>query len=624
MREHRLVRMGASALIAAFACGLAACGDGPGEPDPEPGSTTTGVVVTDGIRGADLPGVLSPDSTYLFVAASPNTVPGAASAAVIVGGTRVVSAVVRDGGFDPLPIAAFTDGQVVVQFTDSAGQTHGQEGSVRGPARPRVVRTSPSPGRTDVPLNVRVTTVFSVPMNVATLAAGVQLWRGESRVSGAVQVSPDAIVAEFVPAAPLDPNQAYELRVAGSVEDVRRRQMEQPLSVAFRTGTTIAPVGAAQIRGHVYPWLNQLVDPTTLMAGQGIDVYLSATGDGAPAAGSVRWTSSDPSVLQVEERIPGYVIERGLQPGRAVLRAEWSGGAAEIAVDVLGGAGAELRTATVYVDRYNELWRQRAGGGDAVRLLSVSELPGDSTLCGATGGPNCYWLQHQFAVAPNGRIAVTRLSEIGGAWVKDGPQGPLRRVSALTERGAMHSPAWSPSGDQLAYWVDYPNWGMAELRVVGADGSGQRVLRRAPITSAYTSGIEPTWSSRSVGGSMFVWHPDGRRLLLATSEGTLEVPLGDGSASSYLPGYLPGPWFPGGNAQLVIELASWGRPLRVFRASASGVVDPASGAFMDAVPIAISPSGTMVMDWGFLFSLDHAESFEVTGYQIEHLVGFAP
>jgi hypothetical protein len=98
----------------------------------------------------------------------------------------------------------------------------------------------------------------------------------------------------------------------------------------------------------------------------------------------------------------------------------------------------------------------RAAGGEAVQLMDASELPRDSTLCRGNITPSCYWFPHMFAVGPTGRVAVTRASDIGGVWIKDGAGATPRQVNSPAERGAAHDPAWSPSGDLLAYWFDLP------------------------------------------------------------------------------------------------------------------------------------------------------------------------
>jgi len=62
------------------------------------------------------------------------------------------------------------------------------------------------------------------------------------------------------------------------------------------------------------------------------------------------------------------------------------------------------------------------------------------------------------------------------------------------------SSVWSPDGKQIAYgWWNEDHW---ELRIVGFDGSGPRVLYRNTEMKTYSDGIHP-----------FTWSQDGKHIL---------------------------------------------------------------------------------------------------------------
>jgi len=463
-------------------------------------------------------------------------------------------------------------------------------------------------------------------MDSASAAAGIRLWHGGSQVAGEIRLTPDALAVEFIPAVALSPGTDYELRVDASVRDVLGSPIAETASAPFQTEESTATIGALSIIGHRYPRLDQLVTPTRLAVGQSIDLYASTGGLALFNSAPVHWTSSAPSIVHVTERSSSsFAIETGMRVGSALVTVEAAGFSGSLLVEVFNSVTrGTLAAAPVYVDRYNSVWRQRADGADAVKLFDASELPADSTLCVDNITASCYWSPHMFAVSPTGGMAVTRASDIGGVWIKEGVGGALRQVNAPGERGAGHSPAWSPSGDRLAYWFDVFPQAITELRVVNFDGSGQRVLARVPYETSPPIIGDPSWASRTTGGVSFVWHPDGERLLIASPEGTVQTRIDGSGTSPYLNGYQPGPWFPDGQVQFVFQQAQppkYGN--RVFRATGEGVVDVDSGFDVEYRPIDISPDGLFMADLGYVYTMNRSALTEVTGYQLEHLIGFA-
>ena len=629
--------MAQSRTLGLLALTLLGChaGDETVGPESVPEGLPAGVTVSAPVARADVgaPGA----GSLVFVGMTPGSIAGAAS--VLVRGERGDSALalVQDGGFDPLPIAGELGDLISLSVVDSGGKATERQATVK--QRPvRVVRTSPRPGKTDVPLNVRIGVVFSAPVDSASAVAGVGLWQGGSQVGGETRLTPDGLRIAFVPLVVLSPGTDYELRVGAGVRDVRGAPIGGTLSVPFRTDGadapggdgTDAPLGTLAIVGHEYPWVNRLVNPVRLTVGQSIDLYATTGGLELFSSAPMRWTSSNPEVVRVTERqTSGFAIETGVSPGRATVEVVAEGLRARLLVQVFDSVQpVELAAAQVYVDRYNSVWRQRTTGGEAVQLMDASELPRDSTLCRGNITPSCYWFPHMFAVSPAGRVAVTRASDIGGVWIKDGAGATPRQVNSPAERGAAHDPAWSPNGDLVAYWFDFYPEGVTELRIVNSDGTGQRVLSRVPYdTNSAPPGTDGMWASRPPGGPSFIWHPDGQRLLIWAPEGTIQTRIDGSGTSPYLAGYHPGPWFPGGEVQFVFRVRVKPypeyEPFRVHRATAQGVVDLNTGFDAEYPPIDVSPDGLFMADWGGVFTMNRRASVVVTGYHEEHLIGFA-
>jgi TolB protein len=130
---------------------------------------------------------------------------------------------------------------------------------------------------------------------------------------------------------------------------------------------------------------------------------------------------------------------------------------------------------------------------------------------------------------------------VPGAWSPDGRQLAYVTVSGdgifvvsadgkrrrrLT-RGYDGSPAWSPDGAQIGFLHGRSAGASTrELILIGADGRGRRSLARS------SSG--PAWS------------PDGRRLLFERDGTIYLVPSAGGTARRVGPGYQGGGWSPDG------------------------------------------------------------------------------
>jgi hypothetical protein len=168
------------------------------------------------------------------------------------GGAATGDIPVIDGGFDPISMAAGEGDVLELEFTHANGDMSVSEAVVPARLPPRIVRTSPPRGRTDIALKVRPTVIFSEPVEALTVTTtSLRLVTGGAAVDGEVALLADEPwVAEFTPAAPLEPQTTYELVVTTVVRDLDGQALEEELRVQF---TTEAYEGLAIVSGNNQP-----------------------------------------------------------------------------------------------------------------------------------------------------------------------------------------------------------------------------------------------------------------------------------------------------------------------------------------------------------------------------------
>jgi hypothetical protein len=232
-RRHVLKnRRGVPAFVA-----LALLGCGSEKVAAPQGSVDTEFIVSAAIPRASLPGGADPSGSVVFVSAMPQSAPGAVEARVQGPNGQSVTTAVVDGGFDPVVIDATTGDVVTVTLTDGNGATVSQPLTVQRRRPPRVVRTSPAPNQTDVPLNAVIRVVFSAPVNLESARGGIRLTTGAgSVVPGEVEAAGGVAVEYVVTAGSLEPETAYRLDVTTDVRDLLGQALAEPVRVAFRTG----------------------------------------------------------------------------------------------------------------------------------------------------------------------------------------------------------------------------------------------------------------------------------------------------------------------------------------------------------------------------------------------------
>jgi hypothetical protein len=174
-----------------------------------------------------------------FVSVPPGTAPTGTSALIANLHTgESIPVTMVDGGFDPIRIAAEAGDTLEVTIGLPNGEFVSARSIVPARRRPRVVRTSPIRGRTDVALNSIVRVIFSEPIDRATLDTSTVrlLGSGGAMVAGVVRTMEGSSVGvEFVPGAPLAPGTEYRLVLADRITDLAGAALEVPAPTAFTT-----------------------------------------------------------------------------------------------------------------------------------------------------------------------------------------------------------------------------------------------------------------------------------------------------------------------------------------------------------------------------------------------------
>jgi len=181
----------------------------------------------------------------VWVSMVPGTIPDGVAVTVRNAGSSAgpVSAQMAGGGFDPLAIPGGTDDTLIIVVHRTRGDSLVGTSVVPVRMRPRVVRVEPANHKTDVPLNSRVTVVFSQPIDWSTVPRGLLLLRHGVPVPGtvsAVVTGGDTVAAEFVPDSLLVPGTTYQLKLLSSVRDRNGFPFQEELDLSFGTVGTPA------------------------------------------------------------------------------------------------------------------------------------------------------------------------------------------------------------------------------------------------------------------------------------------------------------------------------------------------------------------------------------------------
>src|SRR6266550_1308471 len=546
---------------------LARCSDAPVGPCCE---LPVGLVVSGPVRALSLVANTAPtwavsrsesDSSapVVYISLSTGTVPGGSLATVYrVGDRDSLITAVLDGGFDPVPIVASAGDSVEVRVTDAGGNTLFQKGAAIAAVKaPIVVRTSPPPRKRDVPLNASIVDVFSEP--VVTTTDAIQLFRGEFRVTGSVDVlQGTSTTVVFVPSAPLAANTSYRLVVTQAVRDLAGNPLEAAYVTEFETGT--AQVGAVR---------QVSVVPATVDVRLGGRVQLTAIArdhTGTPLAGiPVTWSSDDPTLAAVSPS--GLVTTLSL--GLAHIRADFEGVTGAAALNIFGDQIA-------YTSLYSPDWlifvmnADRPSDGDLSfnKSLAEGEFPNwspDGTRIAFLSARDGYWNIYAVNADGSGIIRLTNDSAYADhdySWSPDGSRlafsaGRLTRdifvintdgtglTRLTTDSLSDFAPAWSPDGSKIAFSSNRDTGDGYDLSIYVMTADGSDAIR---LTNDSARDSDPNWS------------PDGSKLAFTrdwpsdTSKSGVHVMNADGSGLQRISqGHSPR-WSPDGTKILFLGM----------------------------------------------------------------------
>jgi dipeptidyl aminopeptidase/acylaminoacyl peptidase len=391
-------------------------------------------------------------------------------------------------------------------------------------------------------------------------------------VSGSAVLLPDGLRAEFRATEPLAPSTEYVLSVPTDVADLAGETLEQPVLVAFTTGSTLA-------LASVFTEEAALVTAPSNGALRAFNMYAELRDDGSVTGYfSIFYPETG---ARTAGRVTCFtIVDRTWA---------WVGGVAE-------DASNPSRIGIEYA------WRTADNGplgGTVPDQLSLAQLL-DSTIPGSTAQEWCASTPLQPPGYSSDLVMYNLLSGgivVTGATVAPPPPPPpaagVSLIAYFAGPGGIQvipadgstgwpltsardfNPAWSPDGTRLAFQSDRAQQGNWDIWVINWDRSGLTRLTSGPERDYY-----PAWS------------PDGTKIAFARN-GSIHLMNVDGSGVTQLssgPSDRHPTWSPDGSR---IAFGGSPGPIWVIKADGSGLTQLTPAGSRDFDP-AWSPDGTRI------------------------------
>ena len=407
-----------------------------------------------------------------YISLPPGTAPNGVTATIRHQRTgTVITVPLISGGFDPVAIPAAVGDvlEISVRAADGATLLHYIR-AVPGKRPPKVVRTSPPPGKRDVALNATIGIVFSEPIDASTVnEASIRLLRDGVAVAGTgALIDAAQLTVAFFPTAPLAGATDYELLVTQAVHDLDGEPVEAPITVAFTTAAS----GVTPLTGQIA--FSNFASISVINA--------DGTGLGSLLDGGQGW----------EYRSPAWSPDGTKIAFASNRNGDWD-------LFVMEAAGSWLMPLTIGTGSDD----RPAWSPDGAHIAFESNRDGDFDIylmnsdgSGAVNLRDGPAEDRAPAWSPDGTRIV--FSSNGGLHVINANGTGFRRLTGLT---TDTSPDWSPDGRRILFTRS------GVLHVVDTDGY---LLRSLNVT-----------------GDGATWAPDGNRIVFSNSN--LFVINADGS-----------------------------------------------------------------------------------------------
>lgn len=491
------------ALLALIAVVTLGCSDGSARPSGptapgEPENTLPALLIsgaTPDVDAAVRASVIAAAEELTFVSLPPGALSEAFSVDIrnATRGNEIARAFLIDGGFDPTGVAAAAGDRLELSFTDRSGAVRVEIATVPLRRPPAIVRTSPTKGRTDVPLNVHPRVVFTEPVEAGSL--DIELWHDDMLVGDLFVIDagqPWAV--EFQHDLDLNPGTTYELRVNGA-QDLQGEFLVAPLTASFTTSGAalsvagrIAFVSTRDGAPHIY--VGELDgSPATRLA-------LGTSPEWSPDGEQIAFTTW-----------PSGVPDVG---GTEVWRMNADGANQR----TLAGGGADFPSwspdgRTIAFSRNGAIYSIPINGTDETLLID------EASMLAATGWPISVDLSRP-AWSTDGRRLAFNASGLLMTIAADG--SGVEWIELEYGMGPVYSrPSWAPDGSRF---------------VVSTSGG----MDPTPwITSALPDGRNVEIHAYGLGPD---WSPDGRMLVYHRSPSQLQdlptrIYVGDLTTGTY-------------------------------------------------------------------------------------------